>query len=112
MAAAHTLFGMKNPGICFAILLALALSACDKPASVAQASNPAAQNRPVDPSLPTVIPTPVESPTAVRDAAVPLEPMTKKEEALAMPLPGQANDHSSAAMHPGKEPGAKPTAGR
>jgi hypothetical protein len=35
---------------------------------------------------------------AVQQQALPQEKMTKEEESMAMPLPGQANDHSSLAL--------------
>ncbi len=53
---------------------------------------------------------PSASPTT-GGAAVPADnaPLTKENENVAMPLPGQANDHSSKNLEPKSEPkGAKP----
>jgi hypothetical protein len=40
--------------------------------------------------------------TALQQSAVPHEKMTEAEESKAMPLPGQANDHSTTALDKGK----------
>ena len=40
--------------------------------------------------------------TALQQKPAPQEPMTKVEESKAMPLPGQANDHSSTALDKNK----------
>ena len=110
---------MKHSMVLVAVWMALAVSACDKPAVVTPAAqdtvpgstgptgatgfagSPTRANG--DPSLPAAAPaTPTESPTSVRNSATPLEEMTKQEKDVAMPLPGQVNDHSSPAMHPSK----------
>ena len=36
--------------------------------------------------------------TALQQKPAPMEPMTKTDESKAMPLPGQANDHSTTAL--------------
>ena len=41
-------------------------------------------------------------PTALQQKAAPQEKMTVAEELKAMPLPGQANDHSTTALDKGK----------
>lgn len=40
----------------------------------------------------------MEDTTALQQKPAPQEPMTKTEESKAMPLPGQANDHSTTAL--------------
>ena len=114
---------MKYSMVFSAVLMALALSACDRPfaltpAAVATAPVPG----PADPtgatglteSLATTasgmftdaslaVPTPVtsaDSSTGLQGKANPQGVMTRQEESMAMPKPGQANDHSSPALHP------------
>ena len=41
---------------------------------------------------------PTDETTAAQQKAAPQEPMTKEEEAKAMPLPSQPNDHSTTAL--------------
>lgn len=98
---------MKYSIVFTAVVAALTLSACDRSADVtptAAIAAPASSPRmSIDPSIPTVTSTPsTESPTSARDNANPQGEMTKQEESVAMPLPGQANDHSSPALHPAK----------
>ena len=107
-----------------AILMTLALSGCDKPTVV----NPPVVTVPVsgpagpsgapgsigspttaspgvstDPSLPAATPiTSGASPTSLQSKANPQGVMTKQEESMAMPKPGQAGDESSTALHPPK----------
>ena len=44
----------------------------------------------------------MEDTTALQQKPAPQEPMTKAEESKAMPLPAQANDHSSTALDKNK----------
>jgi hypothetical protein len=44
----------------------------------------------------------MEDTTALQQKAAPQEKMTKEEESKAMPLPGQANDHSTTAVDKNK----------
>lgn len=91
---------MKYSMVFSAVLMSLALSACDKPtvvnpAPVATVSVPG----PADPSIPAATPaTSAASPTSLQSKANPQGVMTKQEESLGMPRPGQAGDHSSAAF--------------
>src|SRR5450759_2643807 len=56
-----------------------------------------------DPSLPAATPvTSADSPASLPSKANPQGAMTKQEESIAMPKPGQVNDHSSPALHPPK----------
>ena len=116
---------MKYSMVFSAILMALALSACDKPTVVNPAavvtvpvSGPAGPSgapgstgsptsaspgTSTDPSLPAAAPiTSGASPTSVQSKANPQAVMTKQEESMAMPKPGQAGDHSSPALNPPK----------
>jgi hypothetical protein len=63
------------------------------PASIPATSTP-------DPSLPaaTAKAAGTQDTTALQHKAAPQEEMTKDEESKAMPLPGQANDHSTTAL--------------
>jgi hypothetical protein len=116
---------MKYSTVFPAVLMALALSACDRPTVV---SPPAAVTVPVpapagptgaagstgptttaspgmstDPSVPTATPAnSTASPTSLQSKANPQGVMTKQEESMAMPRPGQAGDESSPALHPQK----------
>lgn len=111
-----------------AALLALSLSACDKPAGAPPADGSAAPAlRPVgpaggtgltgsiespmslspskalDPSRPAEKPAaPADLPTGSQSKPNPQGDMTKQEESAAMPKPGQANDHSTPVLHPPK----------
>jgi len=116
---------MKYTMVLSAVLIALALSACDKPTVV----NPAAVvTAPVpgpagptgatgstgsltttspgastDPSVPAATPAAsADSPTSLQSKANPQGAMTKQEESIGMPKPGQAGDESSEALHPPK----------
>jgi len=44
----------------------------------------------------------IDDTTALQQKAAPQEKMTKAEESKAMPLPGQANDHSTTALDKSK----------
>jgi hypothetical protein len=57
-----------------------------------------------DPSLPAAagVAAGTQDTTALQHKAAPQERMTKEEESKAMPLPGQANDHSTTALDKGK----------
>lgn len=67
------------------------------PAPIPAASTP-------DPSLPaaTAKAAGTQDTTALQHKAAPQEKMTKDEESKAMPLPGQANDHSTTALDKSK----------
>jgi hypothetical protein len=113
---------MKYPIAFSAVLIALALSACDKPTVVTPAAvvtapvpGPAgptgatgsltttSPGGSTDPSVPAATPaTSADSPTSLQRKANPQGAMTKQEESMAMPKPGQAGDESSAALHPPK----------
>ena len=116
---------MKYSIVFSAALMALALSACDKPTVVTPAAvvtvpvpGPAgptvasgstgsptttSPGMSADPSLPAATPvTSADSPTSLPSKANPQGAMTKQEESMAMPKPGQVNDHSSPALHPPK----------
>ena len=56
-----------------------------------------------DPSLPaaTLVPS-ADSSAPLQSKANPQGPMSKQEESMAMPKPGQANDHSDPELHPSK----------
>ncbi len=66
-------------------------------APIAPASTP-------DPSLPaaTAKAAGTQDTTTLQHKAAPQEKMTKDEESKAMPLPGQANDHSTTALDKSK----------
>ena len=108
---------MKHSLLFSAALAALVLSACEKstvvPApSVASPSGtgltgsiPApistAPGNSTDTSLPAVKPvTPGDLPTGSQNKPNPQGSMTKQEESMAMPKPGQANDHSTPVLNP------------
>jgi hypothetical protein len=57
-----------------------------------------------DPSLPDAAgkAAGTQDTTALQHKAAPQEKMTKEEESKAMPLPGQANDHSTTALDKSK----------
>jgi len=113
---------MKYSMVFSAVLVGLALSACDRPTVV---NPPAAVTVPVpapagptgavgssgspttaalgmstDPSVPAATPAnSTASPTSLQSKANPQGVMTKQEESIAMPKPGQAGDESSEALH-------------
>lgn len=110
---------MKYMFVVSAVMAALLLSACEKTPVVSppgQVSTPPGGNGltgsisapiststypPTDATLPSVKPvTPNDLPTGSQSNANPQGSMTKQEESMAMPKPGQANDHSSSALHP------------
>jgi len=111
---------MKHSMVLSAILMALALSACDKPTAVNPAAvvtvpvpgpagptgatgSTASPGRSTDPSLPAATPAASSaSPAGLQSKANPQGVMTKQEESMAMPKPGQAGDESSEALHPPK----------
>ena len=102
------------------VALALAIAGCQKTESPAASSNggpsqSAASSTPIplqptgDASVPTSAAvdaakdasdkaTAMQDVNAMQHKAAPQEPMTKAEETKAMPLPGQANDHSTTAL--------------
>jgi hypothetical protein len=104
--------------------LAVALAGCQKSDAPAVTSNgmpteritntaPIPQMPKGDPSLPdaaTVFAAQdatdktkaMQDTTALQQKPAPQEPMTKTEESKAMPLPGQANDHSTTALDKSK----------
>ena len=109
-----------------AVLIALALGACDKPTVVPPAAvvtvpapgpvgaigatgstGSLATTSPggsTDPSVPAATPaTSTTSPTSLQSKANPQGVMTKQEESIGMPKPGQAGDESSEALHPPKK---------
>ena len=93
-----------------AALVVLALGACDRPTVVTPvavvavpAPIPGSAGPSTDPSVPAAMSVSAGgSPASVQGKANPLAAMTKPEESMAMPKPGQANDHSSPALHPPK----------
>ena len=115
---------MKYSMVFSAVLTALVLSACDRPTvatptavvtvpvgpagptgTTGSTGSPTATSPggSTDPSLPAATPvTSADSPTSLPSKANPQGAMTKQEESMAMPKPGQVNDHSSPALHPPK----------
>jgi len=65
---------------------------------------PIPQTSTADPSLPEAAgkAAGTQNTTALQRKAAPQEKMTKEEESNAMPLPGQANDHSTTALDQSK----------
>ena len=65
---------------------------------------PIAQTLTPDPSVPDAAGkgAGTQDPTALQHKAAPQEKMTKEEESKAMPLPSQANDHSTTALDKNK----------
>ena len=54
-----------------------------------------------DTSLPAATSvTPADSPTGLQSKANPQGAMSRQEESMTMPKPGQVNDHSSPTLHP------------
>ena len=106
--------------LCTGAALALALAGCQKSDPTAITSNGVPRERvasatPIpqfpkgDPSVPdaaTVFAAQdaaekakaMQETTALQDKPAPQEPMTEAEESKAMPLPAQANDHSTTAL--------------
>jgi len=106
------------------VVLALALTGCQKSDPTAGASNgvppervasagPIPQFSRGDPSVPdaaTVFAAQdavektrlMQETAALQDKSAPQQPMTPAEESKAMPLPAQANDHSSTALDKNK----------
>lgn len=109
---------MKYPLLFSAALAALTLNACEKPTAVpppklaAPASGtgltgslPApisiSPGNSTDTALPAVRPlTPGDLPTGSQSKPNPQGSMSKQEESMTMPKPGQANDHSTPVLHP------------
>ena len=71
-------------------------AAIAQPAAAAEAT-PGGGDATKEQALPDTASTDAKSPD-------PSRPMTKKEESTAMPLPGQANDHSNPTTGPAKPP--------
>lgn len=107
---------MKYSIVFSALLMSLALSACDRPTVanppavvaapaagfVGLSGSPATASPGMvtDPSLPAATPiTSATTPASLQNKANPQGAMTKQEESMAMPKPGQAGDHSSPALH-------------
>ena len=65
---------------------------------------PIQQTSTADPSLPDAAAKTAgtQDTTALQHKAAPQDKMTKEEESKAMPLPGQANDHSTTALDKSK----------
>lgn len=89
---------------------ALALGACSRsePTST-QAVPPAPAMTQAPSATPSGDPAAASSPAPAADPSAtanandpPMQPMTKAEESAAMPMPGQANDHSTLASDPRK----------
>lgn len=116
---------MKYSTVFSALLMALALSACDKPTVVNPAAvvtvpipgpagptgatgstgspTTASPGVSADPSLPSATPgTSAVSPASLQSKADPQKTMTKQEESIAMPMVRQAGDHSTPALNPPK----------
>lgn len=116
---------MKYSMVFSAALMSLALSACDRPTVVnpapvvavpapapasptgatgsTESSTTASPGMSTDPSVPAATPAKsTASPTSLQSKANPQGVMTKQEESIAMPKPGQAGDESSEALHPRK----------
>ena len=72
--------------------------------SVINNAAPVAQTSTSDPSVPEAAGkgAGTQDPTALQGKAAPQEKMTKEEESKAMPLPGQANGHSTTALDKSK----------
>jgi hypothetical protein len=87
------------PAFIAALALAAGVAACDR---APQAAPEAKQSAiPQSASPPPSVPGPaVEGANSAQTASAgeqPMKSMTKEEESTAMPLPGQANDHSTLA---------------
>ena len=96
--------------------LALLLMGCQKkdepaltssgqpPPTVTTTTAPTPQTSTPDPSLPEAAgkAAGTQDTTALQQKTAPQERMSKEEEAKAMPLPGQANDHSTTALDKAK----------
>lgn len=106
---------IELPAAIAAVVIALGLAGCGAPSD--QAPRDTKQGAAVAPSSPTVPPastalpadaTPSGTPagTTQPDTAKasdpPMESMTKQAESKSMPMPGQANDHSTLAKDPKK----------
>jgi hypothetical protein len=99
-------------GAAFAMLLvgcqkndAPALTSGGQPSSTATTTTaPIPQTSASDPSLPEAAgkATVTQETTALQHKAAPQETMSREEESKAMPLPGQANDHSTTALDKSK----------
>ena len=72
--------------------------------TVTNAGAPNPQTSTPDPSLPEAAAKPAgtQDTTALQHKAAPQEKMSKEDESKAMPLPGQANDHSTTALDKSK----------
>lgn len=92
--------------ILMSAVLALLVAGCqDRPQPVTSGAAATVTSPPAgrtDPSVPAVSSTPPANRAETADHAKadpsPHSEMTKKEEASGMPMPGQANDHSSTAL--------------
>lgn len=109
---------MKHSLLFSAALAALVLTACEKPTAVPPpklgappggtgltGSLPApisiSPSSSTDTALPAIKPvTPGDLPTGSQSKPNPQGSMTKQEESMAMPKPGQANDHSTPVLNP------------
>ena len=109
---------MSMRNVCSACALAvLGLAACgDRMPPAAQAGDvrpvPATPSVP-DPSVPPAQSTPPSIPTAkddpsARSSSSSSGQMTREQESSAMPMPGQANTHSSTALDPAARAASAP----
>ncbi len=98
---------MKYKLVVSAFALALTLSACEKTPVVSfpgMMTTPPVSTSPA-PSAAAPLPsvkmvTSDDLPTGSQSKSNPQGSMSKQEESMAMPKPGQANDHSTPVLHP------------
>jgi hypothetical protein len=83
-----------------ALALGAGVAACDRAPQVAPEAKQSAVSQPADPPSSAPVPAVTEGANGAQTASAsdqPMKSMTKEEESTAMPLPGQANDHSTLA---------------
>ena len=99
--------GRGAPWLLAIAALALALGACEDATNQGRGEpqRPAAGRVPRSDAPDRTLPTPTEGANAADTAKAsdpPMKQMSKEEEANSMPLPGQANDHSTLAKEPAR----------